>query len=160
MTGDAPSRRARGLLSALGIVSLAVLGLGAGPRDLALSLAVRDPSAGWARALARWGELPALIAVFAAGVLLLAYRGGARDGRPARLDEAHGLARAVLVYAVVHPLALVQAGKAAWGRARPRDLGEGVPFTPWYAPQGGEGESFPSGHAAMGWLFLVVAVWG
>jgi membrane-associated phospholipid phosphatase len=46
--------------------------------------------------------------------------------------------------------------KLVWGRVRYRDLAHAaLDFTPWYAPQGWTGHaSFPSGHAAIGWLLL------
>ena len=46
--------------------------------------------------------------------------------------------------------------KLAWGRVRFRDLSPlASEFTPWYSPQGWTGHaSFPSGHAAVGWLLL------
>jgi membrane-associated phospholipid phosphatase len=46
--------------------------------------------------------------------------------------------------------------KLVWGRVRYRDLAPlARDFTPWYAPQGWSGHSsFPSGHAALGWLLL------
>jgi membrane-associated phospholipid phosphatase len=46
--------------------------------------------------------------------------------------------------------------KLGWGRVRYRDLTPWAgDFTPWYAPQGWTGHaSFPSGHAALGWLLL------
>jgi membrane-associated phospholipid phosphatase len=51
---------------------------------------------------------------------------------------------------------LVYALKTIWGRVRYRDLDAlHAAFTPWYLPQGHTGHaSFPSGHAAMGWLLL------
>jgi membrane-associated phospholipid phosphatase len=46
--------------------------------------------------------------------------------------------------------------KLAWGRVRYRDLTPSAgDFSAWYAPQGWTGHaSFPSGHAALGWLLL------
>jgi membrane-associated phospholipid phosphatase len=52
--------------------------------------------------------------------------------------------------------------KLAWGRVRFRDLSPlASEFTPWYSPQGWTGHaSFPSGHAAAGWLLLpVLLLW-
>lgn len=57
---------------------------------------------------------------------------------------------------------LVSSLKLAWGRVRFRDLQPMAgDFTPWYSPQGWTGHaSFPSGHAALGWLLLTcVLVW-
>ena len=50
--------------------------------------------------------------------------------------------------------------KIFWGRIRFRDLtGYYSDFTPWYLPQGITGnQSFPSGHAAMGFMMMVLFV--
>ena len=52
----------------------------------------------------------------------------------------------------------VQVVKYLWGRVRFRELDAVYSqFTPWYLPQGITGfDSFPSGHAAMGWMLLAV----
>jgi len=62
--------------------------------------------------------------------------------------------------AIINPLLLVQLVKIFWGRIRFRDL---LPdysnFTPWFIPQGITGNSsFPSGHTAMGWMFLPLLI--
>ena len=50
--------------------------------------------------------------------------------------------------------------KIFWGRIRFRDLSDYYSdFTPWYLPQGITGnQSFPSGHAAMGFMMMVLFV--
>jgi len=50
----------------------------------------------------------------------------------------------------------IQVVKYIWGRVRFRELDTAFSqFTPWYLPQGLTGfDSFPSGHAAMGWMLL------
>lgn len=50
--------------------------------------------------------------------------------------------------------------KIFWGRIRFRDLAENYSnFTPWYMPNGITGnDSFPSGHAAMSFLLIVLFV--
>jgi len=50
--------------------------------------------------------------------------------------------------------------KIFWGRIRFRDLtGYYSDFTPWYLPQGINGnQSFPSGHAAMGFMLIALFV--
>ncbi len=50
--------------------------------------------------------------------------------------------------------------KIIWGRIRFRDLSENYSdFTPWYLPNGINGnQSFPSGHAAMGFMMLALFV--
>ena len=66
------------------------------------------------------------------------------------------LAAAIAILAILNPLLFVQIIKLIWGRVRPRDVlwGSGV-FTPWWVINGYTGnQSFPSGHTAMGWMFL------
>lgn len=55
---------------------------------------------------------------------------------------------------------LIQGVKYFWGRVRFRELDATFSqFTPWYLPQGITGfDSFPSGHAAMGWMMLALLV--
>lgn len=57
---------------------------------------------------------------------------------------------------MLNDLLFVQIVKTLWGRVRFRDLDAlHANFTPWYLPQGITGHrSFPSGHAAMGWMLL------
>ncbi|MFX1287173.1 MAG: phosphatase PAP2 family protein [Promethearchaeota archaeon] len=68
----------------------------------------------------------------------------------------------ITLLAVVNPLLFVQITKILCGRIRFRDLT--VPgyseFTPWFLPPGltSGGRSFPSGHAAMGWMFLPLLI--
>jgi len=54
----------------------------------------------------------------------------------------------------------IQPLKIFWGRIRFRDLaGNYSNFSPWYLPQGFTGnDSFPSGHAAMGFMLLALFV--
>jgi membrane-associated phospholipid phosphatase len=62
----------------------------------------------------------------------------------------------VLLLAIINPLLFVQIFKLVWGRYRPNKAisGEG-PYTPWFVINGFTGEqSFPSGHTAMGFMFL------
>ena len=62
----------------------------------------------------------------------------------------------ISILAIINPLLLVQLIKLFWGRVRFRDLGN---FTPWVIPLGITGNfSFPSGHAAMGWMFLPLLI--
>ena len=58
--------------------------------------------------------------------------------------------------AIINPLLFVQLAKIFWGRVRFRDLAIGyINYTPWFIPQGITGNSsFPSGHTAMGWMFI------
>ncbi len=54
----------------------------------------------------------------------------------------------------------IQVIKYFWGRVRFRELDATFSqFTPWYLPQGISGyDSFPSGHAAMGWMLLALLI--
>jgi len=54
----------------------------------------------------------------------------------------------------------IQVAKYLWGRVRFRELDAAFSqFTPWYLPQGITGfDSFPSGHAAMGWMLLALLI--
>ena len=54
----------------------------------------------------------------------------------------------------------IQLVKTLWGRVRFRELDELFSnFTPWYLPQGLTGfDSFPSGHAAIGWIILPLII--
>jgi membrane-associated phospholipid phosphatase len=54
----------------------------------------------------------------------------------------------------------IQGVKYFWGRVRFRELDAAFSqFTPWYLPQGFTGfDSFPSGHAAMGWMLLPLMI--
>ena len=67
----------------------------------------------------------------------------------------------IALLAVINPLLFVQITKILCGRVRFRDLETGYTnFTPWFLPPGisGGGSSFPSGHAAMGWMFLPLLI--
>ena len=68
----------------------------------------------------------------------------------------------IALLAVINPLLFVQITKILCGRIRFRDL---VPpgydsFTPWFLPPGLslDNSSFPSGHTAMGWMFLPMLI--
>ena len=54
----------------------------------------------------------------------------------------------------------IQVVKTFWGRVRFKELDAAFSqFTPWYLPQGINGyDSFPSGHAAMGWMLLAILI--
>jgi len=70
------------------------------------------------------------------------------------------LAGIISLLAIINPLVVVQIIKLLWGRVRFRDLSLGfVDYTPWFLPQGITGnQSFPSGHTAMGWMFLPLLI--
>ncbi|MFW9950963.1 MAG: phosphatase PAP2 family protein [Candidatus Thorarchaeota archaeon] len=66
----------------------------------------------------------------------------------------------ISILAILNPLIFVQLSKLFFGRVRFRDLAlDYSNFTPWYLPQGITGNySFPSGHAAMGFMFLPILI--
>ncbi|MGQ4807518.1 hypothetical protein NKDENANG_00870 [Candidatus Entotheonellaceae bacterium PAL068K] len=104
-----------------------------------------------------YGEYPAILMAIAAFLVGL---GSVR--RPAwRAYQRHCL---ILVLAVaLGPGVLVNAGlKPLWGRPRPRHIvlfGGTQPYRPWWRPGGpGVGKSFPSGHAAMGYILVAGAL--
>ncbi|MFX0017748.1 MAG: phosphatase PAP2 family protein [Promethearchaeota archaeon] len=70
------------------------------------------------------------------------------------------IASIISILAIINPLLLVQLIKLFWGRVRFRDLAiDYINFTPWFIPRGITGNfSFPSGHAAMGWMFLPLLI--
>ncbi|MFW9854980.1 MAG: phosphatase PAP2 family protein [Candidatus Thorarchaeota archaeon] len=73
-------------------------------------------------------------------------------------NEFQTFAVFTLILAVLNPLLFVQVIKIMWGRVRFRDLAlDYSDYTPWFLPRGSTGHaSFPSGHAAMGWMLLPI----
>lgn len=71
------------------------------------------------------------------------------------------LAGIISLLAIINPLTFVQITKILCGRVRFRDLDPGfLNYTPWFLPPGpiSPNQSFPSGHAAMGWMFLPLII--
>jgi membrane-associated phospholipid phosphatase len=68
--------------------------------------------------------------------------------------------KVVLGMALLGYVICIQVVKTFWGRVRFRELDAAFSqFTPWYLPQGITGfDSFPSGHAAMGWMLLALLI--
>ena len=71
------------------------------------------------------------------------------------------LALIVVLLMIINPGLFVSITKPLCGRVRPRTVlwGTGT-FTPWYSPPGFDlgNLSFPSGHAAMGWMLLPLII--
>ena len=69
-------------------------------------------------------------------------------------------AKVVVGMALFGYVIFIQVVKHLWGRVRFRELDAAFSqFTPWYLPQGITGsDSFPSGHAAMGWMLLALLI--
>lgn len=72
------------------------------------------------------------------------------------LKEYIPIAKITLLLVIIVPLIFIHVTKLSFGRVRFRDLEEDYTnYTPWFSPQGYTGhKSFPSGHAAMGWMLL------
>ena len=71
------------------------------------------------------------------------------------------IAGVIALLAVINPLLFVQITKILAGRIRFRDLALGYTnFTPWFLPPGvsAGGSSFPSGHAAMSFMFIPLLI--
>ena len=71
------------------------------------------------------------------------------------------IAGIIALLAVINPLLFVQITKILAGRIRFRDLAPGYTnFTPWFLPPGiaAGGSSFPSGHAAMSFMFVPLLI--
>ncbi len=68
--------------------------------------------------------------------------------------------KVVVAVALFGYVICIQGIKYFWGRVRFRELDAAFSqFTPWYLPQGFTGfDSFPSGHAAMGWMLLPLLI--
>lgn len=68
--------------------------------------------------------------------------------------------KAVVSLALIGYVICIQGIKYFWGRVRFRELDAAFSqFRPWYLPQGITGfDSFPSGHAAMGWMLLSLMI--
>ncbi len=67
----------------------------------------------------------------------------------------------IALLAVINPLIFVQIAKILCGRIRFRNLDPGYTnFTQWFLPPGlsSDGNSFPSGHTAMGWMFIPLLI--
>jgi len=69
-------------------------------------------------------------------------------------------AKVVVGMALFGYVIFIQGVKYFWGRVRFRELDSAFSqFTTWYLPQGITGsDSFPSGHAAMGWMLLALLI--
>lgn len=128
--------------------------LGAASRyDLALSTAVVDAQSTFGRLVRLAGEWPGWLVVAAS--LLVLILGRAPGGR---LHAARPLAWPVILLALINPLLVTQLLKQLWGRVRFVQLAADLSdFTPFYLPSGpGAGESFPSGHVAMAFVWAPI----
>ena len=159
MSGAAPPKHPYGVALALlaGFWAVTALILARWDPDPALARIFFVPGYGWryadtvwAEGLRRFGTWPGMMLAAAALWILTKPRFGANLRRCALV---------VLLTAIIGPGLLVNvAFKDHWGRPRPRQtaafggLWEYRPFYEHGVP--GRGKSFPSGHAAMGFLLL------
>jgi len=81
-------------------------------------------------------------------------------GKQVRSAIAISYSKVVVSIALFGYVIFIQVVKYLWGRVRFRELDAAFSqFTPWYSPQGLTGyDSFPSGHAAMGWMLLALLI--
>lgn len=132
-------------------------------RRLASCFYQADAPSGWFltdalpwRGLYRYGEYPGILMALGALVVIVGsvwQRMWSRYRRPCLI---------LLLSVVLGPGVLVNGLlKPYWGRPRPRHIvqfGGTQTFRPWWQPGGfGAGKSFPSGHAAMGYVLLAGA---
>jgi undecaprenyl-diphosphatase len=80
------------------------------------------------------------------------------------LKEYKTLATVILLLTIINPLIFVQITKIMCGRVRFNNLASDYSnYTPWFLPPGPisglkGNASFPSGHTAIGWMFLPIII--
>jgi len=77
------------------------------------------------------------------------------------LKNYRNFALIIVLLAIINPLLFVNITKFLCGRVRFNDLAPGyIGYTPWFLPPGPDPNnlSFPSGHAAMGWMLLPLLI--
>lgn len=134
--------------------------------DLQLSDQFYLPSLGWYLAdeapwrwLYDYGELPAIGLALGAFCVLVGSR-----WRQGWCSHRRRCLFIVLAVALGPGLAINGVLKPTWGRPRPRqvtEFGGDKAYRPWYQPAGlsaAANKSFPSGHAAMGFVLVVGVV--
>ncbi len=141
-------------------VAAVTVALNAAGADLAIAALFYEPGAGWPQGygepwafLYRYGNLPAFAlgamgaVVFAAGFFV------------ERLRRDRAAALFVLAFLALGPGLIVNTVfKDHWGRPRPADIvqfGGTEAYRPFWSPgAAGQGRSFPSGHAAVGFFVM------
>jgi membrane-associated PAP2 superfamily phosphatase len=132
--------------------------------DLTLSSWFYEPDVGWRyaeawgwRSLFEFGLRPAIFMAITAFVVLIG-----SWLRPAWVPYRRACLVLVLAVALGPGLVVNSILKPYWGRPRPRhvtEFGGMRAFHHWWQPGGlGSGKSFPSGHAAMGFVMVAGAV--
>ena len=80
------------------------------------------------------------------------------------LNQYKTIAIVIIMLTIINPLIFVQITKIMCGRVRFNDLSPGYTnYTPWFLPPGPlsgikGNASFPSGHTAIGWMFLPLLI--
>ena len=75
--------------------------------------------------------------------------------------EFKTISMVIILLAIINPLLIVQIIKILSGRVRFYNLASDYSnYTPWFLPAGPSltNDSFPSGHTAMGWMFLPLLI--
>lgn len=141
-------------------VAAATAALGASGADLAVAAFFYVPGAGWPQGieepwafLYRYGNLPAFALGAMAAVVFLA------GFFVERLRRDRAAALFVLAFLALGPGLIVNTVfKDHWGRPRPADIvqfGGTEAYRPFWSPgEAGQGRSFPSGHAAVGFFVM------
>lgn len=141
-------------------VAAATAGLSASGADLAAAAFFYAPGSGWTHGgeepwvfLYRYGNIPALaLGAMAAVVFVLGFF-------VERLRRERAAALFVVAFLALGPGLIVNtAFKDHWGRPRPADVvqfGGTEVYRPFWSPgEAGQGRSFPSGHAAVGFFLM------
>ncbi len=154
----------RGILAEFLIPLLAVaavaVALSAGGADLAIESLFYSPGAGWTQGngwlwnfLYKYGNIPAfVIGGFGAIAFLLSFFS-------ARFQPDRKAALFIVVFLILGPGLIVNTlFKDTWGRPRPSEIvnfGGTETYRPFWSPGSpGQGRSFPSGHAAIGFFIM------
>lgn len=154
----------KGLLAEFLVPLLAVaaftVALNAAGADLAIAALFYKPGAGWPQgssepwaSLYHYGNIPAfLLAAIGGAVFVLSFF-------LERLRPDRRAALFVLVFLIAGPGLVVNTFfKDHWGRPRPADIvqfGGTETYRPFWSPgEPGQGRSFPSGHAAVGFFLM------
>ena len=141
-------------------VAAITVALGAAGADLAIEAFFYSPHAGWLYGegepwtfLYRYGNVPAFVLGGMGAIVFVMSFFSARH----RPDRAASLF--IVVFLALGPGLLVNTVvKDHWGRPRPADIvqfGGAQSYRPFWIPAGqGQGRSFPSGHAAIGFFVM------
>jgi len=144
----------------LAVAAAITVALGAAGADLAVASYFYVPGAGWPHGnelpwdlLYRYGNIPAIVlAAISGAVFVLSFV-------IERFRRERMAALFIVVFLALGPgLVVNTVFKDHWGRPRPADIvqfGGTDAYRPFWSPgQPGQGRSFPSGHAAIGFFLM------